>query len=145
MPIIQLPNFRHDFWLTIAAYYHRFMLIFGLYNVFRRFVPNLIWHGWPPILTNKGEKTILASIFNYSPRILKLIKHWKEIISPLLLALPRSQCRCTVETDTCDRQIGCILLQLQFQRNNKPMSYLLHSLTDAELQYDKTHWYCPDV
>lgn len=61
---------------------------------------------------------------------------------PPVLALPRLNGKFTINTDTCDTQVGCVLLQEKEDKVLKPISYGSRSLCDAEIMYDTNHKEC---
>lgn len=48
----------------------------------------------------------------------------------------------TVDTVTCDKQIGCVILQEQPDGTTKLIGYWSRSLNDAEHRYETTHREC---
>lgn len=63
-------------------------------------------------------------------------------MSPLVLILLRSEGRCTVGTDACDKQVHCVLLHQQPDGYDKPIGCCSQSLNAAETVYDTTHREC---
>lgn len=64
------------------------------------------------------------------------------LISPPALSLTNSTKHMTLETDTCDDQVECVLLQVQHDNIERPIECWSHSLTDAKLKYDNTQREC---
>lgn len=62
----------------------------------------------------------------------------QKLIKPPVLDLQRSKGTCTLETDVCDRQVDCVLLQKQTERPEKPIGNCLRSLSHAESSYETT-------
>lgn len=66
----------------------------------------------------------------------------EKLTSPPVLALPRFQGRYIIDTDACDKQIGCILLQQQSDGHDEPISYWSRSLNAMEGAYEAIHREC---
>lgn len=58
---------------------------------------------------------------------------------PLVLALPRTMGRYTLDTYACYKQIGCVLLQKQEDRNSLPAGFCSGILNDKEQTFAATH------
>lgn len=78
-------------------------------------------------------------------KILLLQTVQPKLLTPLVLAFLRSTGTYTLASNACDSQAGCILLQQQQERPDKPIGYWSISLDDAERAYDTTHGECPEV
>ena len=113
----------------------------GLCNVFRRFVPNFARIAAPlNRKLRKGEPTVFGPLNEEEMGALEELK--KRLIEPPILTLPRRDGRYTVDTDACDKQVGCVLLQEQPEVPARPIGYWSRSLNQAERAYDTTHREC---
>lgn len=56
----------------------------------------------------------------------------RKLTSPLVLALPRIYFQYTVDTDACDLQVWCILLQYQREIPMRPIGYCSRSFNKSE-------------
>lgn len=56
-----------------------------------------------------------------------------------MLALARSKGQYTLDTDACDKQVGCALPHEDEKESNRPVGYWCHTLIDKEMKFDKTH------
>lgn len=65
-----------------------------------------------------------------------------KVMSPSVLALPYGGGQFTLDTDACNVQIGCVLLQDQPDQTKRPVDYWSRSLTSAKRAYDTTHKEC---
>lgn len=109
----------------------------GLCNVFRRFVPNFARISSPlNAKLRKGEPSSFGDLDEKETEAFNILRD--KLISPPVLALPNATGRYTVDTDACDRQVRCVLMQ--DQREDKPNSvgYCSRKLTKAERDYDTT-------
>ena len=67
----------------------------------------------------------------------------KNLFSPPVLALPRAGLRFILDTDACDVQLGCVLLQDQpDSKTPRPIGYWSRTLAPAERNYDTTNKEC---
>ena len=66
----------------------------------------------------------------------------RRLMSPPILALPRSGRKYTLETNAGGHQVGCALLQEQPEGGSRPVGYWSHALTDAERNYTTTEKEC---
>ena len=64
------------------------------------------------------------------------------MITPPVLALPKYGRPYTLDTDACDYQVGCVLLQLQEDNTLRPVGYWYRTLTKAEKNYSTTEKEC---
>lgn len=60
----------------------------------------------------------------------------KSLVSPPVLVLSDSTGHLTPDTDACDVQFGCVLLQEQPGNTAKRIEYRSRSLTNTEHQFD---------
>lgn len=82
----------------------------GLCNIFRRFVPYLSKVAAP--LNKKLCKDQLKSFPSLAVEEKQAVECLKDLLSnPPTHALPRATAHYTVDTNACDIQIGCVLLQ----------------------------------
>ena len=81
----------------------------GLFNVYRRFVPNLSRIAKPlnQRLT-KGQPTKWGELKDEETKAFKNLK--TRLINPPVLALPKVGRRYIIDTDACAYQVGCVLL-----------------------------------
>lgn len=94
----------------------------GLCNVFRRFVPNFARISAP--LNEKLRKGELTSFETLTEEEQSTMKELQErLITTPVLDLPRTNGNYAVDTEACDRQIGCVLLQEQPDGTTKPVAY----------------------
>ena len=56
-------------------------------------------------------------------------------MSPPILKLPRSNLPFSVETDACERQVGCALFQTYLDGTHHPVGFWSRSLNPAEKNY----------
>jgi RNase H-like domain found in reverse transcriptase len=113
----------------------------GLCNVYRRFVPHfsalaaplnaLLCKGMPPQLGPIAKDGVVA--FNTLR---------DRLLSPPVLALPRSKGQMWLDTDAPDGQLGCCLLQLQPDGKPLPLIYWSRTLNSAEKNYSTTEKEC---
>ena len=62
-----------------------------------------------------------------------------QLINPRVLAIPKADRRYTLDTDACDYQVSCVLLQEQDEETNpKPIGYWSRSLSKEEQNYTTT-------
>lgn len=65
-----------------------------------------------------------------------------RFITPPALFIPRKNRKYTIGTDSCDLQVGCIMLQEQSDGTKKPLVYSSRSSQKAEKAYDTTNPEC---
>lgn len=109
----------------------------GLRNAFRWFVLNYAWiwlhrFKWPK---KTGQKE-LGPLQNEERKAHDFLK--ENLISPPLLTSPK-QGMFTLDTHTCDHQDGCVLLQKQKDRKDRPTGYWLSTLSEPENSLNTTH------
>ena len=113
----------------------------GLCNVFRRFMPNFARMSAP--LNKKLEKGQPAKFDELNAEETKAFEDLKGLlIAPPVLALPKAEGKYTVDTDACDLQVGCVLLQEQEDGTNRPVGYWSRTLTKPEKAYTVTEREC---
>jgi len=113
----------------------------GLCNVYRRFVPNFARIAEP--LTKKlrkGEPQTFGDLNEEESQAYVRLRD--SMISPPVLALPRAGYPYTLDTDACDHQVGCVLMQEQEDGTLRPVGYWSRSLTKAEKNYSTTEKEC---
>ena len=82
----------------------------GLCNVYRRFVPKSARTAGPlQLLLRKGQPFEIASINEAQLQAFSLLK--EALAKPPVLCLPRSDLPFSIDTDACEYQVGCALLQ----------------------------------
>lgn len=113
----------------------------GLCNVFRRFIPNFARVAAP--LTAKLEKDHPQRFPSLSPTEENAFESLKQLlISPPVLALPRADGHYTLDTDACDVQVGCVLIQDQRDGPPRSIGYWSRKLTKPEQNYSTTEKEC---
>lgn len=114
----------------------------GLCNVYRRFVANFSRIAAP--LNQKMKKGMPTKWGDLTDKEMEAFQTLKDqLTSPPVLALPRLGHAYTVETDACETQVGCVLLQDQpGEKYPKPIGYWSRSLAPAEKNYDTTQKEC---
>jgi len=113
----------------------------GLCNVFRRFVPNFARVSAP--LNDKLRKGEPARFAGLTDEETTAFDRLKDLLtSPPILALPRADGHFTLDTDACDRQVGCVLLQAQPDDQMRPVGYWSRTLTAPERNYSTTEREC---
>lgn len=78
--------------------------------------------------TANGQRCIYTTLSDEELDALCTLQ--KKLTSPPVLAVPQSQGNYTVDTDTCDRQVGGVLLQKQLDGHDKRIGYWSGPLTD---------------
>ena len=74
---------------------------------------------------------------------LKAFEQLKEaLITPPILTLPRLGLPLSVDTDACEYQVGCALMQMHEDGNRHPIGYWSRSLNCAERNYSTTEKEC---
>lgn len=112
-------------------------IIFGAVNVFRLYVPKFACVA--ALLKNKhsrGQPQTFDGLDDDKSPTSETLK--AKLVESFVLALSRSQWDYTVDTGTCEKQIGYVLLQKQPGGTDTPIEYWARSLKDAERTYD-TH------
>ena len=66
----------------------------------------------------------------------------EKLASPPVLALPSNDLPYYVDTDACDKQIGCVLQQKYPDKTIRPIGYFSRSLIHVERNYDTTEREC---
>lgn len=99
----------------------------GYCNVFRRFVSNFADIS-APLYNNVQKGNQRASTLTEDERS-SMNKIHEHLITLPILALQRTKGNYTIETDVCDLQIGCGLLQEQSDRTSTPVDYWSSSVT----------------
>ncbi|CDF40036.1 retrotransposon protein [Chondrus crispus] len=106
----------------------------GMCNVYRRFVPNFARTAAPlNVLLAKGKPFQLEKFSVEQSKAFGLLK--TAVISPPILKLPRSNLPISVDTDACERQVGCALFQTYPDGTRHPAGFWSRSLIPAENNY----------
>ena len=106
----------------------------GLCNVYRRFVPNFARVSAPLNKLLKKEQSPKLEPFDDTER--NAFKKLKEALaSPPVLRLPQEQLPFSVDTDACEYQIGCALMQLHEDGKTYTIGFWSRTLTSAERNY----------
>ena len=113
----------------------------GMCNVYRRFVPNFARIAAPlNKRLKKGEPTQLGPLSEEELESYETLK--TNLVTAPILALPREGYRFTLDTDACDYQVGCVLLQEQPNGDKHPIGYWSRGLNSAEKNYSTTEKEC---
>ena len=114
----------------------------GLCNVYRRFVKNFARIAAP--LNNKLHKDQPKSFGALTDEEFEAFATLRNhLINPPILALPKVGKKYIVETDACDEQVGCVLLQEQDTEGDfRPIGYWSRTLNPAERNYTTTEREC---
>lgn len=107
----------------------------GLCSDFRRFVPNFARLVAPLSQTLKKDQPATFGPLNEEK--LNCMNSLKQVlISPPILAFLKNSGHIKLDTNACNVQIVCVLLQQQPNNPAKPAGYWSKSLTDIECKYD---------
>lgn len=113
----------------------------GLFNVSRRFVPKFARLAAPlNKRLRKDQPFTFGPLNREEMATLDVLKN-ALIFSPIL-APHNSSGNITLDTDACDVQIGCVLLQKQANDTTRRIVYWSRSVKDAERRYDTTRREC---
>ena len=113
----------------------------GLCNIFRRFVPNFARIATP--LNQKLEKDQPTKFGHLTDEEREAFEELKRrLTSPPILALPKQKGYYKLDTDACDHQVGCTLLQDQEDAGYVPIGYWSRALTKQERDYTTTEKEC---
>lgn len=115
----------------------------GLCNVHRRFVPNL-----PTLVLPLNQRLKKGALRQFEPDSAErdevdVLK--EKLIKAPISVLQRLYEQYTFDGDTCDTQVGCVLLREPDDIVLKQIGYLSLPLCDAEIHYDTIHEECPAV
>ena len=106
----------------------------GLCNVYRRFVPNFARTAAPlNAFLKKGCTTELPPFNEEQSAAFEQLK--KALLSPPILRLPRADLPYSVDTDACNHQVGCALLQTYPDGSRHPIEFWSRSLNPTEKHY----------
>ena len=112
----------------------------GLCNVYRRFVKNFARISSPlNDLLTKGRPKELEPFTEAEYSAYKELK--EKLVSPPVLKLFQPDLPVILETDACNRQVGCILLQ-KHEDGIHPVGYWSRTLNSAEKNYSATEREC---
>lgn len=90
-------------------------------------------------LNVKQEKTQPFAFGTLTDKEYDAIANLKVLLTrPSIVVLPKYGIQYTLETDACDHQVGCALLQEQANKDNLPVGYWSQSPTKAGKHYSKT-------
>ena len=113
----------------------------GSCNVYRRFIPNFARVAAPlNSLLRKGEAFRLPSPNEEQTEAFETLR--SSLISPPILRLPQEGQEFSVDTDACDKQIGCALMQVQEDGKRYPIGFWSRSLTAPERNYSASEREC---
>lgn len=112
----------------------------GLCNVYRRFVPSFARIAAP---LNRNLMKDTPKSFELNEEQIESYEQLKScLVKPPILALPRNGFKYVLDTDACDYQVGCVLMQEQEEGPMRPIGYWSRSLNKAERSYDTTQKEC---
>lgn len=104
-------------------------LFLGLCNVFTRIAPNFsILAAVPNNKLGKDQPKQFEPLDGEERAAVTLLKRF--VIRSPVLALPRAKGWYRPNTDVCDKQIGCVLLQEQEEGRNRAVGYWSRTLND---------------
>ena len=113
----------------------------GLCNVYRRFVPNFARTAAPlQQFLCKGQPYELPEFNEDQYHAFNLLK--QAISEPPVLRLPQSNLPYSLDTDACQHQIGCALMQTHPDGMRYPIGFWSRSLSPAERNYSVSEKEC---
>ena len=106
----------------------------GLYNVYRRFVPNFARVAAPlNKLLEKRQGPQFDPLTAKQREAFNLLK--KALAEPQVLRLPRQDLPFSVDKDACEYQIGCALMQQHEDGKRYSMGFWSSTLSPTERNY----------
>lgn len=107
----------------------------GLFNSFRRLVPNFV-RITAPLTKNlyKGESTHFGTLID--DESLAISKIPKTLVNPTVLALQYEDGKFAMDIDTSDSQFQCVLLKRQLEGYKKPINIWPCNLTFSKRPHD---------
>lgn len=93
---------------------------FCLCNVFRCFVPN--FNGFEVPVKKKLSSDHPKQFCTLDEKESASFALLKDLISPLVLDLRRAEWKFTLDSDPCDKQIGCLIFQEKEDGSNHPLA-----------------------
>jgi hypothetical protein len=109
----------------------------GLCNVYLRFVPRFSTLAAPMnALLCKCMPPLLGLLSSEAIGVFNTLRD--RLLSPPVLALPRTDGRIWLDTDVSDGQLGCCYLQAQLDGKSLPLGYWSRTLNAAERNYSTT-------
>ena len=114
----------------------------GLRNVYRKFVKDFTKIATPlNKKLNKGQPTKWESLTDEEMTAFETLKD--KLVKPPILTLPKANRPLILDTDACDHQLGCVLLQKQEDAKTwLPLGFWSRTLSSAEKNYDTTNKEC---
>ena len=110
-------------------------------NVYRRFVNGFATVAGP--LTRLLRKGVPDPLPPFEKDQIEAFEKLKSILSnPPILRLPRVGLQYSLDTDACDEQIGCTLLQTHEDGHRYPIGFWSRQLNDAERNYSVSEKEC---
>lgn len=113
------------------------MSFLGFCDVYRRLVPSFVRLASPLKKKPRKEAPRQFKLSNTLRGTMDVLK--KELITQPVLALPQLNGHYTIDTDACDSQVACVLLQEQEDKVLKLTGYWSCSFCDVETRYGTTH------
>jgi hypothetical protein len=92
------------------------------------------------VYLTKGKPPVLQPLSDDAVTLLNKIR--AKLLSPPILALPRSKGRLWLNMDASDGQLGCCLLQEQPEGPALPLGFWSRTLNSAERNYSTTEKEC---
>lgn len=115
-----------------------------LCNVYRRFVPKFARVAAPlTALPQKGQDFELEPFTDEQREAFELLK--KALANPPILRLPRMDLPFSVDTDACEYQVGCALMQTHEDGKRYPFGFWSRKRSGAELNYSVGGKECLDI
>lgn len=90
-------------------------------------------------MLKKGEPTRFGDFGDRAQAACLQIKC--KLASPPVLSLPRKCLPYVLDTDACDIQVGCVLMQFDDDKSLSPVGYRSRTLCSAKQNYDTTERY----
>ena len=113
----------------------------GLCNVYRLFVPGFARIARPLTELTKKETSFQLPDFN-EEQLIAFEDLKSRLISTTVLRLPRTGLPFYIDTDACEYQIGCTLMQEDSQGARHPAGYWSRTLSSAERNYSAAEREC---
>ena len=104
----------------------------GICNVYRKFVKDFTKIATPlNKKLNKGKPTKWESLTDGEMTAFETLK--EKLVKPPILTLPKANRPLILDTDACDLQLGCVLLQQQEDSKTwLPLGFWSRTLSSAE-------------
>lgn len=84
-----------------------------------------------------------AKLFELDEAELAVMEQLKEkLTTPLIVALPKREKRHVIDSDACEKQVGCVLQQEKDGCSSRPIGYWSQTLNVPKRWYNITHREC---